>query len=202
MKSGLIIFLAFCLINQSSYSQDSTKNSLKESKFALQFQIGTNFTLKDFQGSTLSFKYQIFDESAVRVGFSISSSVETYREENHIEEPKQNYFDITLNAQFIKYLKTFEDISLYTGGGPRFFSEYYTSLPSGYHKYWSLGLDGILGVEWFFKKNMSLSAEYGISIVYWVTDINDPSSTSKFYNTKRINIGDNNMLKFGISIYL
>ncbi len=202
MKNVLMGIIIFCLINQNGFSQDSSKNSLKQSMFALQFQIGNNFTLESFQGSTLSFKYQILDESAIRVGFSISSYVETSREENFIEKPREKSIELTINAQFIQYLKTFEDISLYTGGGPKFYDRYYTLGDFGHEKIWSLGLDGILGAEWFFKKNMSLSAEYGISIVYWVSEMVDPSSTSKHSKRKNININDNNMLKFGISIYI
>lgn len=198
MKSVLIGILTIWLFSQSDYAQDTTKNSLKQSKFALQFQIDNNFTLKSFQGNTLSFKYHIYDESAVRLGFSVNGFVETNRQKNDIEVSRTKSYEFTINAQFIQYIKTFEDVSLYTGGGPLFFKRYNTTSSPGYENMWYLGLSGILGIEWFFKKNMSLTAEYGLSLIYSVRD----EKYSDHYYSKEIILGENNMLKFGISIYI
>ena len=77
MKSILTVLLIVYFIFSNAYPQDSTQNSLKQSKFALQFQIGSNFNLQSFQGTTLSCKYHIFDKSALRAGISLSSNVDT-----------------------------------------------------------------------------------------------------------------------------
>jgi len=203
MKYFLIVSLFICFFAINIFAQDSTQNSLKQNKFALQFQIGGNFSLRSFQGTIFSCKYHIYDNSALRFGFSLSSNTEIFHTENDNSRTNAEFHTFGINIQYIKYLKTVEDISLFVGTGPHYYRYFYKSSSSSSYgsNNWYLGLSGIIGVEWFFKKNMSLSAEYGLLIYYQkYLDTNQSGNTT--HNIESINTTDNDMLKFGISIYI
>jgi hypothetical protein len=175
MNSTISYILIFCLfLSPNLFSQDSTRNSLAKDKFALQFQVN-GFYFQPFLGSNLSCKYHVSDNSAWRLGIGISASTDLSNKIDDTAITNDEYLSFNLNIQYIHYIKTVDDVSLYAGSGP-----YYSRLfsKSGSWQYrdnnWSLGLNGIIGVEWFFKKNMSLSGEYGLSAGYRI---------SKYVNT-------------------
>ena len=69
-KYHLIYFFSLffiLLIVATTNAQSSYLDSL-DGKYALQFQISENFTLSDFQGTTLSGKYQTGKRTAIRLG--------------------------------------------------------------------------------------------------------------------------------------
>jgi hypothetical protein len=68
-KNHLVYFFSLLFFILSLLSTTSAQTSYLDSldgKFALQFQISENFTLTNFQGATLSGKYQLGKRSAVR----------------------------------------------------------------------------------------------------------------------------------------
>jgi hypothetical protein len=73
---------------------------------------------------------------------------------------------------------------------------------------WSVGLSGVLGVEWFFSRKLSLLAEYGASFVYewrkstssrWNSETAGSTEGEDTESTLRFN---SSAVKFGLSVYL
>ena len=182
-----LLFFILTLTNTTS-AQSSYLDSL-DGKFALQFQISENFTLSNFQGATLSGKYQLGKRSALRLGislffddFSLDEQITYIDTLNPNNESKRNSdgnsVGFTINSQYIAYLVSTDDIGFYIGSGPTFSfrnseeeSERSSNSSGNYtishsNDFFSIGLDAIAGVEWSFYKNMTLSAEYGIKFYY------------------------------------
>lgn len=193
---AIILYSAACM-----FSQKLIKNSLEKGRFALQFQVGQDFFLRPFQGSVLSGKYNIFNRSSVRFGVSLENNFETDHKINNTDTTKQQYVSIILNVQFVRYLKDAEDVSLYLGGGT-FYSRTFSKVTQG-RRYngWSLGASGIIGVEWFFNHNMSLSCEYGILIFYSEIITGDYAGANNTLS-RGINISSDDQFKFGFTLYL
>ena len=212
---SLFVFSFACFAQNASYL-DSLKG-----KYALQFQISNNFNLTNFQGSTFSGKYHFGCKSAVRLGLSLDfGDVEQDATTNQYDTVnvatnniEQNSFSMTIRTQYIRYFIGTDEVAFYGGTGP--FVNYSTltreSKLTGSNDdrhlketsdSFSIGLDLILGVEWFLSENMSLSAEYGLNFSYRTRtreyntdDIISTNSDETLYN-----ISGNN-INFGISVY-
>ena len=194
----LSIFYLFSI--SSLYSQDSSKVSSLKDNFALQFQVN-GFYLQQFQGSNLSCKYHVSHNSAWRLGVGISASADLSNKFNNVALTKNEYQSINLAIQYIRYVKTVDDISLYLGSGPNY-TRYYRKYDNWQDRNnsWSLGISGIVGMEWFFNSSMSMSGEYGILLSY-----NNSKSVDSDGNTsdsQTINVGSGNQFKIGLSVYL
>ena len=59
--------------NQAQEKQDST-DYLNAGLWSIQFGIAENFTLRSFNGSTFSGKYQFTDKSALRLGITMNGN--------------------------------------------------------------------------------------------------------------------------------
>ena len=124
-----------------------------------------------------------------------------------------NNFSLTLKTQYIKYFDETDGIGFYGGIGP--FVTYSTSTnesetagtPDDKHykdtyDIFILGIDFIAGVEWFFIKNMSLSAEYGFNFSY-----NSRTAAREMDNGLYSDSNDKlyrfsgNDINFGITVY-
>lgn len=216
----LLSILFLILISTSStYSQSSSGLDSLEGKFALQFQISEDFTLTNFQGTTFSGKYHFGSRSAVRVGLSVNlNNSDAENNQTFLDtsltvsaNANQNVFGMTIRSQYIHYFPAMYDIAFFIGGGPFIgFNNgtnevINTNYDPTYRKQtfddFFTGMDLLVGVEWMFTKNMSLSAEYGIRFSY-------NSETRKLEDDyfiiestiKRYNIG-NGDVNFGISVY-
>ena len=121
-------------------------------------------------------------------------------------------FGFTINAQYIRYLTITDDIALFCGAGPffNFFDqtaerivnfEGNEILRKSTRNTYTIGLDMLLGVEWWFDKQMSLSSEYGLRFSYRSSEdkFSDDVSEAKA-SINSLNITDNN-IKFGITVY-
>jgi hypothetical protein len=165
----VIIAIPFCL----SHAQESEQyHSLQQGSKALQFQISGNFTLNPFTGTALSYKHQVSQHRARRIGISLESR---YYERDYPEsmvDMNENNLDVSFGVEYtwMNYTNPESDIKFYYGYGPGIRVQYdktdnlfdnrtSESLRS------SFGLSGIgyTGVEWFFRSNMSLHAEYRAS---------------------------------------
>lgn len=149
----------------SSDDEPTINEMLDEGAWALQFQIGENVTLNSFQGGTISAKRHTSATRAYRFGLSLSAS---YIGE---EEPErdQNRQSLALDAQLVQYPNTDKDVRLYYGGGPTASFSRRKSFREGDEKDytvtstavdWGVGVSGIVGAEWFVRRDISLSAEY------------------------------------------
>ncbi len=215
----LFTLMSFYLISvPATYSQNTAYLDSLEGKFALQFQISDNFNLTNFQGSTLSGKYQFGRRNAVRVGLSVNlnnSDAET--NQSFLDTSltissagNQHAFGMTVRTQYIHYIPGIHEIAFFIGGGPFVGFNNITS-ENSYSNYpinrketiddFTIGLDILAGVEWMFTKDMSLSAEYGIRFSYNSSTrmIEDDHTISE--TTIKKYIIDHGDINFGISVY-
>jgi hypothetical protein len=220
--------LLFAVLLISTINPQSSYLDSLDGKFALQFQISENFTLSDFQGSTISGKYHPGKRSALRLGIELFSNDWNYdSEENSIDTSNVNfwtkgnedgnYIGITINFQYLAYLVSMEDIGFYFGSGPTFSygkwekeDGYSYSIPNDFSASSSdksiwIGLDVIGGIEWSFYRNMSLSAEYGLEFSYRhstekYSTKNEFKTTTNERTNESFNIGAD-YDNFGISVY-
>jgi len=219
--SNLYLFLSFILFFiGTGFSQNASYLDSLDGKFALQFQINDNFSLSSFQGTVLSGKYHFSSRDAVRLGLSVefddsdselsSNQLDTVNVDTFKRD--RNSFGITINTQYIRYIRGTENISFYGGVGP--FVSYNTSTSSGEVKleenidkyestndYYTLGLDLLFGVEWWFHKYMSLSAEYGIKFMYRSHEGINKIGIVKMEITENYFRLTANSINFGISVY-
>jgi hypothetical protein len=121
-------------------------------------------------------------------------------------------FGITVNTQYIRYIKGTDDISFFIGGGP--FINYSTTTSNGeirekdpVEKYtrtddsYSWGMDLLLGVEWWFHKYMSLSAEYGMKFMYRSRESIVEQGVLRRETTDNYFRITANSINFGITVY-
>ena len=214
-----VIFISCQLFGQP----DSTK--IPHKKYALQFLISSNFSLRSFQGSLISFKRNFSDKTALRVGIDLlgySGNIEqkTYLSPNDstLRDRKidQHEIDFGFTSQFIFY-PTKDNIEVFFGGGPiinyahtKNNDDYRTpyGLSDRTEEVWSFGLSFPIGVEWHFRNNMSLSAEYGLLIFYRlqneevVIDSNNPDFNHQIDKEDRnaFFVSPSSVL-FGLSVY-
>jgi len=191
-----------------------------DGKFALQFQINRDFQLSDFQGSTLSGKYHFNTRDAVRLGITLElSDAELEISSNLIDTTNvstsnidNSSFGITINTQYIRYIKGTDDIAFFIGGGP--FITYSTTTSNGEIRekdpveklkrsddFYSLGVDMLLGIEWWFHKYMSLSAEYGMKFMYRSRESMVEQGVLRRESTDNYFRITANSINFGITVY-
>ena len=75
MKKVITAIIFVGLFYSSIFAQEAEEKKEEvdlSGKFALMFQVGSNFSLRTFEGSTISAKYQISNVSSVR--FSLSTN--------------------------------------------------------------------------------------------------------------------------------
>ncbi|GBD91867.1 hypothetical protein BMS3Abin04_02599 [bacterium BMS3Abin04] len=192
----IIVIIVILLSTVNIYSQsnsDTTKQ--KPFKFytnSFQFRILQFFSLADFQGGLISYKYHFNNHYAFRFGLGIRLDNDNQDEEknNLIDSitTSANYdlgsYHYSLQSQLLFYVNPQNDIKLYIGLGPYLsFSKTSRKLnnidiiskKTDYKfsntdvtetKDYLLGVSSVYGVEWFFTKNMSLIAEYGFVLAY------------------------------------
>ena len=217
LLTSLIISLTYSGIG---FAQQASYLDSLDGKFALQFQITDNFSLTNFQGTVLSGKYHFSRRDAIRIGVSLNlrgSDAEyeiKYFDTTAVDNSKldDNKFEIIVNTQYIRYMNVSESIAFFGGIGPfiNFFNltrertikagEIDDKLETETNGF-TTGLDMIIGVEWWFHKHMSLSAEYGIQFAYRSSEniIRDEEKEGKTEYTTYDLTG--NQINFGISVY-
>jgi hypothetical protein len=220
IKFSFAFLFASLIFVSTGFSQSTTYLDSLDGKFALQFQITDNFTLSSFQGTVISGKYHFSKRDAIRLGLEIilgdseSETIVNNLDTNTVDQSVEdtNNFGFTINSQYIHYIRGTDDISLFGGIGPYF--RYYKStrnrelivdeiktLSESENENYSIGLDLLVGVEWWFHKYMSLSAEYGLKFFYLFSksnfkdDFREAESEQKSYNIS------GNHINFGITVY-
>ncbi len=209
-----LIFVSTCFSQSTSYL-----DSL-DGKFALQFQINSYFKLSDFQGSTLSGKYHFSTRDAVRLGLMLEFSDSDIEASSNLLDTinvgtsniDNSSFGITINTQYIRYIKGTDDIAFFIGGGP--FITYSTTTSNGeirgedpVEKYkrsddfYSFGVDLLLGIEWWFHKYISLSAEYGMKFTYRSRESIAEQGVLRQETTDNYFRITANSINFGLTVY-
>ena len=203
------------LTSQLLFAQTESVSNFPEGRFALQFQVKNNFTIGSFQGSILSGKYVFKNGKMLRAGLSLSNDTEdnnsSQAKDTLINNNSSNHKKQTASfrLQYLFFFQGIENIYYYLGAGPYFGYSFekdsnVQSSSIGYQKIIQWGLEGAFGVEWFFDKKFSLSAEYDVLGYY--ARINKESSyvqyNSKYVNNSRIKkVVLSGSVKLGISIY-
>jgi hypothetical protein len=117
----IIISLAFTL--QDAHAQDEGEtepnHSLHENSRALQFGIGENFRLSNFDGTAFSYKRQTAADRANRISLSFDNRF------NRTSDPDaedsalhRTRFSLNLNYTWMRYTDPGADVKLYYGYGP------------------------------------------------------------------------------------
>ena len=184
MRLKYLIFLF--LLTTIAYSQVDSSRVFKT--HSVQFKTSSLLSLSSFKGSFLSYKFHPSDDHAYRLGISLNG--QKYDEDEKIDNYQysdtslidqtrnNNYFGIEIMVEYLKYFRSKEELKMYFGLGPRInirINNYDTDKVQyeGYSFYkeqkddrYRFGLTFSYGLEWFFRKNMSLHAEYGFTFSY------------------------------------
>ncbi len=218
--------LLFMLIVYSHNTYAAEHAYHKGSK-ALIFQI-KDLNLRAIEGALLSYKQHISDKSALRLGLNVGrlsidndyeSKVNLIQQETGERKSETNNTKSTNELSIhLVYLRTngnAKTVNLYYGLGPAAVyrkikdKTYYdgrSRISSDKETYKSAGLLGILGIEWFVRKEISLVAEYSLSAMFYKEKGEDTSynpgiqieRTSK--KTSAFNM-DAKDVKLGICLY-
>ena len=232
MKRKLIVLLLVVLLFSVSNAQEKA-DSLKIFKTnSLQFGVRT-LSLTNFTGALVSYKYHVDDQTAYRFGISarIEKSNEDeirdyfYHDTSYLDLKRDNIFtSIQLNVQYLHYVNVKDEIKVFLGFGPQveiYMYDFDTDKinASGnaniYDKKrindrYSFGFRGSFGVEWFFIKNLSLHAEYGLFAYYFLEKNNritvfEYSNEPNRYNEIKVESNgwglDDAGALFGLSVY-
>ncbi len=127
--TGLILTTA-----SNAATMKSANDDLQAGSWSLQFSVGESFTLKSFDGSTFSGKYQLSNSSAIRLGISASAKSseldsDAYRSQSQdspfgtfssrpeeTSDGKSSQF--TIKAKYIKSFQKKGAVRPYVGMGP------------------------------------------------------------------------------------
>ena len=180
-RAGLLVLLSSFLV-LSAHAQDDAAAEEQTSvpprgAWALQFGIDQHFTLRPFQGATVSAKKDVSETRAFRFGITLAA--EFFNGAGDVERD-YNQQQLSATAQWLFY--TEEDaervgaVRLYAGAGPQAgFSRRFNATTGPEDdgardertsSVWSAGLSGALGVEWTLHRRIGLLAEYESSLLF------------------------------------
>ena len=211
-----LLFLSITIPFYLVQGQESDNfNTMEKGSKALQFQVSGNFTLNSFAGSAISYKYQVSQNQARRIGISLENSFSQRDYPESETELSNNQLDLSFGVEYtwMNYTNPDSDMKFYYGYGPRLNGRYdklnqVTGDQSIDRKRSTIGLAGLgyAGIEWFFKPSMSLHAEYRVSaqVDYFhdkeVREIENVGTTSNEYTIKTFTVNGDGV-RFGLSVY-
>ena len=169
--------LAIILIIANKCHTTESPDSSNIKKKSLQFNIDNlNNLIEPFQGALISLNYHIDKTLSFRIGMNAAFHNEDYEQEEQSSTINTNSSkSFSISAQFLNYKISNSKISHYYGIGPTFiygYSESKKNYPEGnsmkYQKDISrtfvCGALASYGLEWHFRKEMSVFAEYGAEL--------------------------------------
>ncbi|MFC2088283.1 hypothetical protein ACFLSX_01655 [Calditrichota bacterium] len=192
MKVIFIFLLAILFtISNAQTQSDSTKIFRTNS---LQFRVYNFISLSSFKGALLSYKYHSSDQNAFRFAVSIKArkweedeSRDFFYYDTTLFNQNRDHKDLAIEiiAQYLKYFNPKDEIILFFGIGPRAAfniraadnidvtasGDRYNYYTKNNDERYQLGLTASFGLEWFFRKNMSLHAEYGVNAHYFYEEL-------------------------------
>jgi hypothetical protein len=191
MKTQLIVLVLVVLLFSMSNAQEKA-DTLKIFKTnSLQFRVYDFISLSSFKGALISYKYHCSEKNAWRFGISLRGNSGSQNDERNnyyadstlLDQKRSlNHWNIQLIAQYLNYLNVKDEIKLFYGIGPFLglsINNYNTDKVNTFgttvvyekkriNENYQIGITGSLGIEWFFRKNMSLHAEYGFNAYYYI----------------------------------
>ena len=183
-----LLFTSCLVVAQDAAA--STTNSLERGAWALEFQVQPSFLGYSSTGFGIAAKHHLADRTAVRLGLTAainSSDIEgTRRVDRFFPYDSINvttdlnglsdWRDISLFLHLARYVGIGSRMAFTLEAGPmaRWTSEEYGSTetypdPRGVYStandrnVWNYGIDAQAGMEWFFRRRLSLAARYGLS---------------------------------------
>jgi len=225
IMANIIFCIIFSLLSiHFANAQDSLKtkrpetHSLYKGSKSLQFRIGNDFSLTNFDGLSFSGKKHYSGKSAIRLGLDVSASITHSQSRNQESNTSSNNNDrqeITLNALYIYYPNPEGIFKFYWGIGPSvgFYRTHSNGWSISYglertirtETRWSFGGLVVMGAEWFANRNLSIHAEYNIFAYY--SQYNDNRRTisgdTSTYNKWKSYSGyiESEYVNFGLSVY-
>lgn len=211
IQSIVVLCILALFACPSAYAQSDDAPDI-EDRWALQFGVTPNFTLGDFQGSLISAKKQDDERRAFRFGLEFDvqvSRMNTDRDVNPDTERDRNSQFINATAQWIRYPVHEGDFRAYWGLGPTIglgrdaSSQEMSDMTNGSDSddddrlNLNGGAIGVLGVEWFLRSRLSLSAEYRAGLSYQYVRRDQGSTTDTQH---AVSLGSRGVL-FGVSVY-
>ncbi len=186
----------------SVLSKEEVKNFLKSGMWSIQFGIGSNFTLTNFDDAVLAIKFQFSRKSALRLDFNLDYFRNQENEFDYTLRQEENYAG---NLSYLYYINPKADFNIYISLGVNYsYSYYYYSNDGGdYNEVssWLIGPKAGAGAEYFVFRSMSLFAEYN-----YILGVGKEKYTHGFYNISESRESDITSLlkkdvKFGLSVY-
>ncbi len=194
---------------------------------AIQFGIGSSFSLRDFGGSTLAYQRFVGRNVAWRLSLGLDLQYDSGKESEQVtgEYDIDASFDTTewrhlvsLSSEWLVYRG--ERLAVFYGGGPRI--SYYSdqdddwySASGGEWRYWrysresyGVGLQGCAGVQWAATDWLAVHAEYSVRCMYLhvkeeyvrAETGDDGYSSVVTDEFNRIDL-DSRGVRFGLSVY-
>jgi hypothetical protein len=190
----------------------------------LQFEVSNDFKLTSFDGVIVSLKYHFSPKFAVRFGAGVNASSndlnvefkDYYSGYTGFEPVNDWSHEFIFNSNFLFYPKPNKLFKIFFGIGPR--ASYMNSnderiYVDGYKGYresemWTIGLNGVIGAEWFPLKFLSLFGEYSVYGTYGKSTLknyvrnNLTGEIVEYYNQYSDNFQfRGNIARLGISVY-
>ena len=205
-------FMAACAVPAAA----ERENSLEAGAWALQFSVqGDLITVSSFDGG-LALKRHFSPGSALRMSVAAHAS-DTGQEYTGGGDSEAEYdaAGVQVGVLYQRYVDPDADAHLYWGVGPfagwagdsfeRMQGDTLTS--SNEADWWSVGLDAVLGVEWFATRVISFHAEYIGSAQF--TRQKDSAELlengvvvdSQERTVDRWSIAEGGAVRFGLSVY-
>jgi len=186
---------------QAQQSADPKPIPLREGAWALQFNVGQNFTLDSFLGSTISAKKHTSAARAWQVGLTLAAGV-TSRETDGGPSRTDDQQDVAVTARYLAYPlldeQDTESVQLYLGAGPLIeFRRANQASRTAWQ--WGVGVSGTIGAEWFVHPRISLNGAYESSLRYG-RDRVEPEEAGPGRTTNRFQLRAGGA-RFGVSVY-
>jgi len=218
----LIIVTSVCYAQKSG--KDTLQNSLYKGSWSLLFEIGGNFTLRNFTGLMIAAKTHFSPEFAIRAGFNISQNVNNevldykdYYGYSAADVPvNNNSFSFSFLITPLYYFNPGSRVNIFIGIGPRadyshsYYEDYYLDyyLRYTHEDSWGIGIEGVAGVEVFPLHYLGIFGEYSVSATFGKSISKDAvkdyytNALQEFYNyhtTYSALRAD--VVRFGLSLY-
>jgi hypothetical protein len=138
---------------------------LREGARALVFQVGPDLTLGGLDGGTVAYKRHRSEARALRVGVTVDASAEV----DFDNDADRERVALSATALGLRYRRSRTPVSLYTGFGPtgQIIAQRVDggAGPSTSVVDLSLGLAGVVGVEWVVAEAIGVTGEYGQALL-------------------------------------
>ena len=214
----IIVFLAaVVLCSTAAFAgepdrEEGRENSLEPGSWSIQFRIGENFQLSNFDGSALSVKRHWSKSRAVRAGMSFGASLSDYEsgysipDTSYSKTSDRNRGAVSGSITYLIYPAPEREVLFYLGVGPTFSYSRDKRTYQDYDRYeynrlWSIGLGSVIGVEWFATRSISLLAEYTGGLKYRSSSVEDYSNGKTRVNDNQYFEASSSGVRLGLSAY-